>query len=697
MRPHASILFRSLTLLATAFSMMASAKEDPYVEGEVLVTFRADVPEAAARTKMAGRKMRLAETYDRVGASRGKLHGMVRDKSRTTAALIAELKADPSVETAEPNYLRKVSFIRPNDPHFPKLWGLENTGQVANLSAGTSGVDTRFIQAWNLSRTTTPAQDIVVCVADTGVDITHPDLAPNVWTNPAEIPGNGIDDDGNGYVDDVHGYDFAANTASMTDSGFHGTHVAGTIAATGRNAQGVIGLQFKAKILPMKLSTDGENMSTSAIIAAYNYAVAQKQRGVNIVAFNASYGGLSQTTAEFNAIAALGNAGIVLCAAAGNDTTNNDAIPQYPANYALPNIITVASIDPRNGLSSFSNYGATTVDLAAPGTDIYSTVPVSLGGRLSTVTIGSTTHLAAEIEFSGLTPPAGLTRTIHHCGTGETSAAFPPAVSGNIALIQRGNNTFADKVTRARTAGAVGVIIYNNVDDTGGWTLGAAGNWLPALQVTLATGNAILASLPATGNLVNAPHPSVAYRFISGTSMATPHVSAAVAFAALNFPTETMAQRISRILDHTTTVPALAGRTIRGGRLDLLKMIDTDNDGLPDWWETEKLGTLAQTATEDPDGDGFNNLAEFLGGTDPRSGGSRLGFASLQASGTGMVLGFSANAERRYQIEWSDTLAPPWTPLGGPVTGTGSTIQVTDPDALEDTPRRFYRLNLLAD
>ncbi|RYD35815.1 MAG: hypothetical protein EOP87_06650, partial [Verrucomicrobiaceae bacterium] len=113
MRPPRTALFRCLALLAAALHATAAAKEDPYVEGEVLVTFRADVPEASARTKMAGRKMRLAETYDRVGAARGKLHGMVRDKSRTTAALIAELKADPGVETAEPNYLRKVSFIRP--------------------------------------------------------------------------------------------------------------------------------------------------------------------------------------------------------------------------------------------------------------------------------------------------------------------------------------------------------------------------------------------------------------------------------------------------------------------------------------------------------------------------------------------------------------------------------------------------------
>jgi len=696
MRPPVSLLFRCLPLLAAVFPVTALA-EDPYVEGEVMVTFRETVPEASARIRMAGRAMRLAETYDRVSAARGRLHGMVRDKTQTTAALMTELRKDPSVETVEPNYLRKVSFIRPDDTYFPKLWGLENTGQVALLSTGTSGVDTRFIQAWGLSRTTAPAQEIVVCVADTGVDITHPDLAPNVWTNPGEIPGNGVDDDGNGYVDDIHGYDFASNTATITDSSYHGTHVAGTIAAAGRNARGVIGLQFKAKILPMKLSTDGKYMLSSAIVSACNYAVAMKAKGINIVAFNASYGGASYSVSEYNAALALRNAGIILCAAAGNEKANNDAVATYPANYNLSNVISVASVDARNGLSTFSNYGATMVDLAAPGTEIFSTVPVALGGKTASVKVGSTVYAAVEIEYSGATTAAGITRTIHHCGTGEIDIAFPPELNGNIALIRRGNNGFDNKVSRAKAAGAVAVIIYNNVDDTGSWTLGAAGSWLPSLQVTQATGNAILASLPATGTVINAPDPTLAYQFLNGTSMATPHVSAAAAFAALNFPAETMDQRIARILNNTTAVPALVGKTVEGGRLDLLKMIDTDNDGLPDWWETENFGSLAQAAADDPDGDGFNNLAEFRSGTNPRSPTSHLAISSVTSSGADMLLGFPGNAEQRYQIEWSNTLSPPWTPLGAPVTGTGGTIQITDPGAMQSSPQRFYRLNLLAD
>lgn len=696
MNARCSVFIRSLlilTILAPAFSVA----EDAYVEGEALVIFRPNVAEGTARTRMSGNSRRLAESYDRISAARGKVHGMVRDKSRTTAALIAELKADPTVESAEPNYIRKAFFIRPNDTYFSKQWGIENSGQPASLANGTPGVDSRFMQAWNLSRTTSPAQEIVVCVADTGVDITHPDLAPNIWTNPTEIPGNGIDDDNNGVIDDVHGFDFSLNSGTITDSGAHGTHVAGIIAAAGKNSQGVIGVQYKAKILPLKVSKDGNDMPSSYIIAAYNYAVAMKNRGVNIVAYNASYGGESYSASEYNAINTMRNAGIVLCAAAGNSTANNDSIPVYPANYNLSNIITVASINARNALSTFSNYGATTVDLGAPGTGIFSTSPLAVGGKEVSVTVGSTSYPAAPLEFSSQTTLTGMTRAIIHCGTGETAGDFPSAVNGNIALIRRGNNTFAAKVSLAMSAGAVGVIIYNNVDDDGSFTLLNSGSWIPTVAITLNSGNAIQASLPATGTIVSAPAPNLPYQYMDGTSMATPFVSGAVAFAALNFPTDTLDQRINRILTHTTPVSALVGKTIRGGRLDLLKMIDTDQDGLPDWWETENFGSLAQTANADPDGDGYTNLQEFLSGTNPNSAGNHLAFSSIQRSGSELHLSFPANVERRYQIEWSDTLQPPWTALGSPVTGSGTILQIADPNAFSTSPKRFYRLNLLPD
>ena len=680
-----------------------SAKEDPFVEGEVLITFKPDVAAGMMETTLARHALGLTEHYDGISARQHRICGMIRGKGRTTAQLIADLKSDSGVANVEPNYLRHISTTTPNDPDFAKLWGLANTGQMVNSTTGTSGVDTRFLSAWNLSRTT--SSEVVLGIIDTGVDITHPDLAGNIWVNPGEIAANGIDDDGDGYIDDIHGYDFAAATATITDSGHHGTHLAGTIAAVGKNSTGVIGLQYHAKILPLKVSTDGQYMSASAIISACNYVVKLKQKGTNIVAVNASYGGGSYSTSEINAIAALRDVGIIFCAAAGNDGVNNDTTASYPASYAISNIISVAALTQTNGLASFSNYGATTVDLAAPGVNIYSTMPLALAGKTSFIKVGSTTYSAQELTYSGTTTATGLTKAIYNCGIGSSAGNFPAAVSGNIALIQRGTNTFADKVSRAKTAGAVAVIIYNNVSDplsASSWTLVTAGNWLPALQVTQATGTAILAALPTTATFVNAAKPAFAYQFLDGTSMATPHVTAAAAFAAWNFPSETMAQRISRILNHTTAVAALSGKTTTGGRLDLLNMIDTDGDGLPDWWEMENFNSLAQSAAGDADGDGFANLTEYLSGTNPVSASSFLSFTSLRpvsdASGKSFVLTFPSVADRKYQIEWSDTLAAAsWTLLGSTITGTGAAIQITDPNALSISPHRFYRLRVLND
>lgn len=702
---HPSFFLIPLFTLLLSAIQLARANEDAFVEGEVLVTFKTDVAASAAETSLAKRSLRFEEKYDRLGIRHRRVSGMVREHSRTTAALIADLKTDPEVETVEPNYLRRIYAVTPNDTDFPKLWALENTGQTVNSIAGTSGTDTRFLPAWNLSRTS--STEAVIGIIDTGVDITHPDLEANIWTNPGEIAGNGVDDDGNGYTDDVHGYDFVGSTASptataeITDSSDHGTHIAGTIAAVGKNQSGVIGLQYHAKVLPLKVSRDGESMTSSAVIAACNYAVKLKEKGVNIVAINASYGGGSRSTSEENAIAALRDAGIVFCAAAGNSTANNDTTADYPANYNLSNIISVAALTQTNTLAAFSNYGATTVDLAAPGVNIFSTMPQDLVAMEVSLTVGTTSYSTQTLEFSGTTPAGGLTRSIYSCGTGQTAADFPAAVSGNIALIQRGTNTFADKVTRAKTAGAVAVIVYDNTSDPlsgTGWTLGETGDWLPAFQVTQATGNAIIASLPATGTLVSYSDPQLAYQFLSGTSMATPQVAAAVAFAAWNFPSETMEQRISRILDNTTAVAALAGKTVTGGRLDLLKMVDTDGNDLPDWWETENLGSLDNVSTADPDGDGFSNLTEFLSGTDPTSAASHLAFSTFQpisdSGGTSFQLTFPSVAERSYQIEWSENLDV-WNLLGDTLLGTGAPLEVSDVNILETSPRRFYRLKIL--
>ncbi|RYD33200.1 MAG: hypothetical protein EOP86_13930, partial [Verrucomicrobiaceae bacterium] len=702
MFPRVLLLCSAVLLLGP---VLPAAAADEAVEGEVILTFRPSVKEEAAGAVLRRHSLGLTKRFEGLSRRRKQVFGLVRDSHRRTAEMIAALERDPDVEAAEPNYLRHVSAAAlPDDPDFSQLWGLNNSGQTLESAAGVSGVDIKFPAAWALSRRDSGDREVVVAVVDTGLDITHPDLAANVWTNPEEIAGNGIDDDGDGYIDDVHGYDFAGGTASMSDSGHHGTHVAGTIAAP-RNGLGITGVQPRAKILPLKVSNDGDSMSTSAVMAAMNYAVTLKERGVNIVAVNASYGGGSSTRAEQSAVEALRDAGIILVAAAGNDGASNDRTPAYPASYTTSNIISVAAVDQSGALASFSNYGSASVDIAAPGVNIYSTSPAT-GMLTSRVRTADSSWSAAALEYSGETDASGLAGLVYNCGLGRSSE-FPAGVSGNIAFIQRGTLNFSDKISNAAQAGAIAAIVYDNTAggvDSGNWTLGTAGNWIPALQVTQATGNAILAKLdsavPVPATVFNYPARNGGYQFMDGTSMAAPHVTGAVAFAALNFPDDSATDRRSRILDHVTPLSGLSGKVSSGGLLNLLTIVDADNDGLPDWWEKAWPRSMAAGATGDGDRDGFTNLQEYFSGTDPSAAGSHPDFTSV-SPGTGgtandVVLKFPGSAGIIWQVEWSDSPERgAWRALGSPVAGKGEEIEVTDPGALVSSSRRFYRLRLL--
>jgi subtilisin family serine protease len=677
---------------ASVWAAPASHSGEQYVEGEAIVTFKETVSLPGARQTAAAHGLQFAKHFAQLSQHRGRHSGLVRAPGRTTAQLIAELSLDPSVEVAEPNFLRWVSAgPAPNDPLFSQMWGLQNTGQTVNGALGTVGADVRFTSAWSMARPS--SNQVVVAVIDTGVDYTHPDLASHMWINPGEIPGNGVDDDHNGYVDDLYGYDFIGGVSNPTDSGYHGTHVAGTIAAVGNNLVGVIGVNYQARVMALKASSDGSSLSGASIIEAVQYATTMRNQGINVVAINASFGGGGSNSTEVAAIQAAGDAGIIFCAAAGNSSLNHDVTPDYPSSYRLPNMIVIAATDQNDALAGFSDYGATTVDLGAPGVNIMSTKPTWLPGNMTYVQQGATNYAANAITYSGTT--TGIAARVYACGLGNP-ADFPAAVSGNIALISRGTITFAAKVSNATAAGARAAVIYNNVAGNFNGTLQNAGSWIPALSISQADGLALKASLPVTATVVNTVDPAQIYQFLDGTSMATPHVVGAVAFSAMNFPGETVAQRIQRVLGGVDPVPGLSGKVRTGGRLNLLRTVDSDGNGLPDWWEQVYFGGLTGTnPSADPDRDGATTLAEWLAGTDPTDASSNFRLMVRAPTATnGFQIQWPSTAGRSYRLERATNLLTGFnTPVRTNIVATPPTNTETDTN-LPPGNAAYYRVRV---
>lgn len=279
---------------------------------------------------------------------------------------LAFWQSHPNVAIVTPDFELTTQSI-PNDPSFGSLWGLSNNGS----QGGLLNADINIEPAWALGTATS----IVTAVIDTGVDYTHPDLASNIWTNTDEVAGNGIDDDGNGFVDDVRGWDFVNNDSDPMDDNGHGTHVAGTIGAVGNNGIGVTGVAWTASIMPLKFLDQSGSGSLSDAIKAIQYA---RVNGAKII--NASWGGGGFSSALQSAITQFITSGGLFVAAAGNEATNNDVTPSYPANYQ--GVISVGASTRTDTRASFSNYG-TSVDVFAPGQSILSTLPGNRYGSLS--------------------------------------------------------------------------------------------------------------------------------------------------------------------------------------------------------------------------------------------------------------------------------------------------------------------------
>jgi subtilisin family serine protease len=358
---------------ATFTQQAIEGSQPAYDEHSVIVKFR-DVTTAAAvgdAVAMVNGKFE-DKNFDRrddrfTHVADGRLALIELEGKFSAKEAMATLANHPAIEYVEPNWLLHINQI-PNDPQFGVLWGLHNTGQ----SGGVAGAHISAVEAWD---TTVGSHDVVIGVVDTGVDFTHPDLVPNMFVNPAEIAGNNIDDDANGFIDDVHGMNAITGTGNPMDDNDHGTHVSGTIGAVGNEGVGVVGVNWNVSIMGLKFLSASGSGSTADAIECINYAVLMKNRGVNIRALNNSWGGGGFSQALMDSIVAANTAGILFVAAAGNSNANNDTTPSFPSNYDVPNVLAVASTTRTDAKSSFSSFGATTVDLGAPGSDILSTIP----------------------------------------------------------------------------------------------------------------------------------------------------------------------------------------------------------------------------------------------------------------------------------------------------------------------------------
>jgi thermitase len=345
-------------------------------EAEVLVRFKSGVSLAEIQRIAAANNDRIEDEIESVS-------GLVSIDDLDNAevgAIVRQYLSMSDVEYAEPNYeirlddpvnrnSRPVEMPSnlagaPNDPLFGDQWALNNTGQ----NGGKANAHIDALKAWAKTR---GSAEVVVAVLDTGVDYSHKDLAENIWVRPANVPQYA--DDELGSFDDLRGFDAGTNISDPMDDNGHGTHCAGIIGAEGNNGEGIAGINWNVKIMPLKFLGRGGFGNVKDAIEAINYAIDRKKNGVNIRVINASWGSTQRSKPLEDAIRAAGEAGILFVAAAGNSSTDNDRRPHYPSNYDLPNMLSVAALDRNDLLANFSNYGSKTVHVAAPGREIAST------------------------------------------------------------------------------------------------------------------------------------------------------------------------------------------------------------------------------------------------------------------------------------------------------------------------------------
>lgn len=603
-----------------------------YVDGNVLLVMHQGSSTASVKASLnslAGKGRYSITTF---GADKGKRIVVVKSPGIDTRKLMDAFKKSPDVKSAAPDYVIEIESV-PDDTAFDQLWALDNRGQDVNGIAGTVDADIDAPEAWDRIDANDPV--VVAAVIDTGIDYSHGDLAGNMWTNGLELDGEtGVDDDGNGYVDDIYGIDTANGDGDPYDDNGHGTHVAGTIAGVTGNSAGVAGVSHnRAKVMACKfLAANGRGATSGAIECIY-YIMAMNERfGNDIVVMNASWGSLSTTEAMEIAIGDANEAGIIMSAAAGNDTMDCDGDRRhYPSCVDQPNVISVSATDQNDKLANFSNYGASEADVAAPGVNILSSVP---GGGYA--------PLSTDLFFDGMECGNELWDMERSTGNWEIteekafkdSKAWSDSPHGDYEQGAWGVNAHYALVSmpidllNVTEPLMLGFWMYKDLNpakavcgkkdeffvDVSGDD-GATWETLCAYSKSDPTWKVHAYSIPSylyTGEFRIRFHMSIvptgvadgiyldnigigeanalgAFKYYKGTSMAAPHVSGAVCLAGSLYPEEGVDKRVGRILSGADKLSSLKGVVSMDARLNLAGSTDPMLPTVPIIKRFEKL------------------------------------------------------------------------------------------------------------
>lgn len=610
-------LFTPLTVaFAAAIALLAPAVASAdAVPGQVLVRY---APGTSTADRVDVRDEAGTSTVEGLGMARTQL--LQIDDGDSVAATVRQLEADPAVADAEPNGLSYPALL-PNDPSFyPQQWGLYNDGQTVDGVTGTPGADIDAPAAWNI---VTGGLGTVVAVMDSGANLTHPDLANELWVNPSEID-NGVDDGDPGtYVDDVNGYDFVgdgydgtsgsiAPDESPADLSGHGTHVSGIALAQGNNSVGVTGVSMRASLMSLRIcGAFDSGCPNSALIQAINYAA---DHGARVA--NGSIAGGSSSTLVTQALQS--HPDVLYVFAAGNGDSNgngvnNDSTPNFPctadqgSGYSANNVICVAATTQADRRANFSNYGASSVDLGAPGVNIYST-----SSRLNV--------LSDDFEDGD---SADWTNT----GAGTWAASAEPVHNGNYGITDSPGGNYADSTTNqvtspAQTLAALApgevrtcqLDYFRDVDLGAGDTFtisvlldgnpvsGASAapanhtsrsGYFP-LPADFDAGGQVQVQLTLTSDASGADDgvhmddvdlhchgspSSNGYELMDGTSMATPMVTGAAALLFSDDATASASEVKTALLAGVDPNADLSGTTVSGGRLNVYGALVADPGG----------------------------------------------------------------------------------------------------------------------